>query len=118
MLNRFEEVGLLDDQSFADQWVESRHRGRKLPRRALVVELRRKGLDDDVIDQAVAVIDRDAEATAALELAASKVRGLAGQPYDVALRRLVGVLSRRGFGGEQAWSAAKSVLAEWTPASE
>jgi len=112
VLDRFEQVGLLDDAAFANQWVESRHRGRKLPRRALVAELRRKGLDDDVIAGAVAAIDHDAEADAALQLATAKARALAGQPYDVALRRLVGTLGRRGFSGDLAWRTAKQVLAE------
>jgi len=110
VLARFEEVGLLDDAVFASQWVESRHRGRKLPRRTLVAELRRKGIAADVIAEAVAPIDRDVEARAAAELATARARSLAGQPYEVALRRLVGVLGRRGFSGDLAWQAAKDAL--------
>lgn len=112
VLDRFTEVGLIDDAAFAGQWVEQRHRSRKLPRRALIAELRRKGLDSEVIDEAVATIDGDAEAQAAAELAASKVRGLRAQPYDVALRRLVGVLGRRGFSPQLSWQAAKQALAD------
>lgn len=112
VLDRFVEVGLLDDAAFAEQWVEQRHQARKLPRRALVAELNRKGLDREVIEAAVAPIDRAAEYAAAAQLAANKARGLAGQPYEVALRRLVGVLGRRGFNGEIAWQTAKQALAE------
>ena len=112
VLGRFEEVGLLDDAAFAKQWVDSRYRGRKLPRRTLVAELHRKGLDADVIAEAVAPIDRDAEARVAAELAAAKARSLAGQPYEIALRRLVGVLGRRGYAGDLAWQAAKEALSE------
>ncbi len=72
----------------------------------------RKGLDVDVIAEAVAPIDRDAEARVAAELAAAKARSLAGQPYEIALRRLVGVLGRRGFAGDLAWQAAKEALSE------
>lgn len=43
VLSRFEDVGLIDDAAFADAWVESRHRGRGLARRALVRELHTKG---------------------------------------------------------------------------
>lgn len=110
VLDRFTDVGLLDDKALASQWVDSRHRSRKLPRRALAVELRKKGIDDDVIAEALVSIDSDAEARAAMELAFVKVRALTGQPYDVAIRRLVGVLGRRGFGAELAWSAAKWAL--------
>ena len=42
VLRRFEEVGLINDAAFADQWVETRQRGRLLPRRTLIAELRRK----------------------------------------------------------------------------
>ncbi|MGI5952455.1 MAG: regulatory protein RecX [Brooklawnia sp.] len=112
VLNRFVEVGLLDDAAFAAMWVEQRHRLRKLPRRALVAELRRKGIDQEVIDEAVGVIDHDAEAEAAMQLAASRARSLARQPYEVALRRLVGALGRRGFGSQLAWQAARQALAD------
>ncbi|WP_279583068.1 regulatory protein RecX [Fodinicola feengrottensis] len=44
VLARFAEVGLIDDASFAQEWVESRRRGRGLARRAIAMELRRKGL--------------------------------------------------------------------------
>ena len=45
LLDRFEEVGLVDDAAFARDWVQSRQAGRGLARRALAVELRRKGVD-------------------------------------------------------------------------
>ncbi|POX41886.1 regulatory protein RecX, partial [Streptomyces sp. Ru72] len=53
VLSRFEEVGLIDDSAFADAWVESRHHGRGLARRALAQELRTKGVDSALIDAAV-----------------------------------------------------------------
>lgn len=112
LLDRFEQVGLLDDEAFASQLVDARHRGRQLPRRALIAELRRKGLNEEVIADAVAPIDQEAEQRAALELARRKARSLSGLDYDVALRRLVGVLGRRGFSGELAWKTAKTVLNE------
>ncbi|CAM5266967.1 Regulatory protein RecX [Streptomyces violaceorubidus] len=52
MLSRFEEVGLINDGAFADAWVESRHHGRGLARRALARELRTKGVDATLIDAA------------------------------------------------------------------
>ena len=47
LLDRFEEVGLVDDAAFAREWVEQRQSGRGLARRALAMELRRKGIDDE-----------------------------------------------------------------------
>ncbi len=112
VLERFESVGLIDDDAFAAQWVDSRHRGRKLPRRALVAELRRKGLDEEVIADAVAPIDGEAEWEAARQLARTKARGLQHQPDEVVLRRLVGVLGRRGFSSSMAWSVAREVVSD------
>ena len=45
LLDRFTEVGLIDDEAFARAWVESRMRGKGLARRALALELHRKGID-------------------------------------------------------------------------
>ena len=59
VLSRFEEVGLINDAAFADAWVESRHHGRGLARRALARELRTKGVDSSVVDEAVAQLDSD-----------------------------------------------------------
>src|SRR5690606_41228674 len=57
VLSRFEEVGLINDGAFADAWVESRHHGRGLARRALARELRTKGVDPTLIDAAVSQLD-------------------------------------------------------------
>src|SRR3954454_1475307 len=53
VLDRFTEVGLVDDEAFASAWVESRHAGRGLGRRALTAELRRRGVDEQVVRDTV-----------------------------------------------------------------
>ncbi|MBK3589810.1 regulatory protein RecX, partial [Streptomyces sp. MBT57] len=70
VLSRFEDVGLIDDAAFAGAWVESRHHGRGLARRALVRELRTKGVAPSVIDDAVGQLDADQEEETARELVA------------------------------------------------
>lgn len=115
LLDRFTEVGLLDDEAYANQWVESRHRARS--KRALSMELRRKGLDAQVIDEAVGQLDGNDESAAAHELARRRAEALVKQPYEVALRRVVSALGRRGFASELAWAAAKQALAKTHPAS-
>ena len=80
MLDRFEEVGLVDDAAFARDWVQSRHASRGLARRALSVELRRKGVDAEVVAEAVADLDADDETEAARELVRRKL------PLAAALR--------------------------------
>ncbi len=57
LLDRFEEVGLIDDSAFARSWVASRQPGKGLARRALAQELRRKGIDDEVAREALDEID-------------------------------------------------------------
>src|ERR1700760_4725419 len=61
VLGRLDRAGLIDDESFAHEWVASRHSHRGLSRRALVNELRRKGVDDSVAAQAAATVDEDSE---------------------------------------------------------
>ncbi|MEV8526430.1 recombination regulator RecX [Streptomyces sp. NPDC052000] len=97
VLSRFEEVGLINDAAFADAWVESRHHGRGLARRALARELRTKGVDTSVIDEAVAQLDSDQEEETARELVARKLRSTRGLDRDRRIRRLAGMLARKGY---------------------
>ncbi|MBN0046425.1 recombination regulator RecX [Streptomyces actuosus] len=97
VLSRFEEVGLIDDGAFADAWVESRHHGRGLARRALARELRTKGVDSALIDEAVSQLDTEQEEATARELVARKLRATRGLDRDKRLRRLAGMLARKGY---------------------
>jgi regulatory protein len=97
VLSRFEEVGLIDDAAFADAWVESRHHGRGLARRALARELRTKGVDPVVIDEAVGRLDPEREEATARDLVERRLRSTRGLPRDKRMRRLAGVLARRGY---------------------
>ncbi|MET8576208.1 recombination regulator RecX [Streptomyces sp. NPDC005012] len=97
VLSRFEEVGLIDDGAFADAWVESRHHGRGLARRALARELRTKGVDSSLIDEAVSQLDSDQEAATARELVDRKLRSTRGLDRDRRIRRLAGMLARKGY---------------------
>ncbi|MGP9018168.1 recombination regulator RecX [Streptomyces sp. BR1] len=97
VLSRFEEVGLINDAAFADAWVESRHHGRGLARRALARELRTKGVDSAVVDEAVGQLDSDQEEETARELVARKLRSTRGLDRDRRIRRLAGMLARKGY---------------------
>ena len=61
-LERLTELGFLDDEAFARNWLESRDRARPRGERALKVELRRKGVDADTVTGA---LDDRREAAAA-----------------------------------------------------
>ncbi|MGW0732554.1 recombination regulator RecX [Streptomyces sp. NPDC002851] len=97
MLSRFEEVGLIDDSAFADAWVESRHRGRGLARRALARELRTKGVDSATIDEAMGQLDTEQEEATARDLLARKLRSTRGLDRDKRFRRLASFLARKGY---------------------
>ena len=61
LLDRFEEVGLVDDAAFANEWVMQRQESRGLAKRALAQELRKKGIDDEVARAALDSVDADDE---------------------------------------------------------
>ncbi|WP_369392259.1 recombination regulator RecX [Streptomyces sp. CG1] len=112
VLSRFEEVGLIDDSAFADAWVESRHHGRGLARRALVQELRTKGVDSTLIDEAVSQLDSEQEEATARELVARKLRATRGLDRDKRLRRLAGMLARKGYPEGMALRVVRQALEE------
>lgn len=95
VLDRFEEVGLVDDAGFARQWVSS-HPGTSA--RRLRDQLRAKGVAPDDIDGAVGEIDADDDLAGARLVAQKKLRLVRDLEPLVRDRRLAGALARRGFG--------------------
>ncbi len=111
VLDRFEEVGLLDDAAFANAWVTSRQSGRGLAPRALSNELRQRGVAEPLIAEAVGSVDTDDVEAAARDLATRRARATAGMPNAVRMRRLVAMLNRKGYSGELAVRVVREVLA-------
>ncbi len=118
VLSRFEEVGLIDDAAFAAAWVESRHAGRGLARRALAQELRTRGVSGPLVEEAVAQLDPDEEAVTARVLVERKLRSTAGLERQARMRRLVGVLARRGYSQGLAFRVVREVLDEQGESAE
>ncbi|MFG3246135.1 recombination regulator RecX [Streptomyces sp. NPDC048187] len=112
VLSRFEEVGLINDSAFAEAWVESRHHGRGLARRALARELRTKGVDATLIDAAVSHLDSEQEEETARDLVARKLRATRGLDRDKRLRRLAGMLARKGYPEGMALRVVRRALEE------
>lgn len=98
---RLQQEGYLDDTTFGQQWVANRQRFRPRSERALRYELRRKGMDNSIIDEVIeeAEIDEDAAAWAALEPKIARWQGLERAPFS---QKAGGFLARRGFGHEVA----------------
>jgi regulatory protein len=115
LLDRFEEVGLVDDAAFAREWVGQRQSGRGLARRALQQELRRKGIEDEVAAEVLDEITDDSEVEAARMLVRAKLRSVSGLDQDKAIRRLVGMLARKGHDSAVTYRVVREEL---NPAGE
>ncbi len=110
VLDRFTEIGLIDDPAFARAWVESRHHGRGLSRRALSSELHRRGVADEDVHEAIELVDDDQEAAMARKVIAGKLRATRGQPVATRIRKLMGVLARKGYGAALAYRVVREAL--------
>ena len=110
VLDRFTEAGLIDDPAFARAWVESRHHGRGLSRRALSTELRRRGVADEDVQEAVELVGPDQEVATARQLIAGRVAATRGQPSATRVRKLMGVLTRKGYGAALAYRVVREAL--------
>jgi regulatory protein len=97
VLDRYTEVGLINDTAFAQAWVTTRQAGRGLATRALAQELHRKGIDKDIAGQALATLDPATEEDAARALVQRRLRSMANLEPHVATRRLLGMLARKGY---------------------
>ena len=95
VLDRYTEIQLIDDGAYAAAYVEARQGGHG--RRSLAHGLRQRGIGDDLVQEATAVVDESTEREAATALVRRKLMGLRGQPPEVAVRRLAGMLARKGF---------------------
>ncbi|MFC7625797.1 regulatory protein RecX [Microlunatus sp. GCM10028923] len=112
VLDRMEEVGLVDDRGFARDWVESRQSRRQLSRSAMRRELSAKGVDRDHIDEALAEVEDSDELGAARALAEKKARAMTKLEPKVRYRRLAGALARRGFPSHVTSQVLAEVLAD------
>jgi regulatory protein len=112
LLDRFTEVGLINDEAFARLWVESRQRSRGLSTRALSQELRRKGVADDIVREVLDEVEPDDEESRARELVRKKARSMSGLDRVTATRRLAGLLARKGYPAGLAFRIVREELAD------
>ncbi len=110
MLARFSDVGLIDDEAFAEAWVSSRHAGRGLARKALAAELRTRGVDEDTVRDAVDQLDSEQEMETARRLVARKLMGTRSLEPAARVRRLAGMLARKGYSGSLAYRVVREAL--------
>jgi regulatory protein len=119
VLDRLEDVNLVDDAAYAETFVRTRQRTKGLARGALRRELRQKGVSGEAAEQALETISEDSERQAALDLVQRKIRGRSvpsgNSPEDRAerdktVRRLAGMLARKGYPPGMALGVVKEVL--------
>jgi len=111
-LDRFEEVGLINDQALASNYVSSQHERKGLGKNALRQQLRAKGISHDVALEAISQISDDQEFQAAFALACKKIRSLQRDDAKTQLRKIVGVLARKGYSSNLAFRVAKEVITD------
>lgn len=97
LIERFTEVGLIDDAGFAESLVNNRRSYKRLSKSAIKRDLIAKGLSIEIAEQSVAQISIDDETELAKELAAKRISQLSRFDRDVRYRRLSGYLSRKGY---------------------
>lgn len=111
VLGRLEEVGLIDDASFARAWVESRHYSRGLAGRALSAELKKRGVAAEEIRAAIDdQLGPDAEVSAARRLVDRKLGSMRGLSPEQRTRRLAGMLARKGYPAGLAFRVIREAL--------
>ncbi len=102
-IERLVAEGLIDDAEFARFWSENRTTFRPRGTRALRYELRQKGVANEDMEDALAAVDEDEAAFAAVERKAEAWRNL---PEDEFKQKVLNFLARRGFG----YGTARGVL--------
>lgn len=109
VIERYREVGLLDDAALSAAIVRTRHHERGKSRRAILSELRRKGFDPEHIDAALAQITDEDEHEAARALALKRWHQLEGVERDKRVRRVVGMLGRKGYSPSDAFALVREL---------
>ncbi|WP_372462296.1 recombination regulator RecX [Nonomuraea glycinis] len=110
VLDRFSELGLINDEAFAEAWVDSRHHGRGLAKRALAAELRHRGVDSETVNEAVERLDPDQELETARRLVERKLRSTRSLDSKARTRRLAGMLARKGYAPGLAFRVVREAL--------
>lgn len=109
VIERLQARGYVDDAAFAEFWIANRNRFKPLGMRALRYELRQKGLDDDIVNAALADFDESGSAYRAADARASRYTGLSRASFR---RKLGEFLRRRGFSGFTINDVTRRLLAE------
>lgn len=110
VMARLDEAGYINDTSFAEQWAASRTT-KGMGSRRIRMELRRKGVDSEAIDEALSAIDEDDRLSGALKAARKAASGKdLFDPKD--RQKILAALARRGYGYSEARQALEQLRKE------
>jgi regulatory protein len=98
VLDRFEEIGMVDDAAYAELLIRSRCNTKRVSRSVLRQQLRQKGVNQEIIEEALLVVSDADELRMATELVERKARAMSRLEPEVRKRRLFGLLARKGYG--------------------
>ncbi|KKR33079.1 MAG: Regulatory protein RecX [Candidatus Gottesmanbacteria bacterium GW2011_GWC2_39_8] len=109
VIESLKEKRFLSDEDFARWWIDQRETFRPKGERAIKIELRQKGLDQEIIN---AVLEERKETgkndfELALSLAQKKIGRLSNLPLKERKEKIIGILQRRGFD----WETVSAVIA-------
>lgn len=110
VLDRFTELGYIDDLAYAHTFIRSKMATRHLSKRALAYELSKCGVDKATIEQALAEISDEDEMRAARDLVEKKLRTMNSLDLETRTRRIMGALARKGFSSSIATSVLRDCL--------
>lgn len=107
VLERFTEVGLIDDAAYAETIVNSRRNYKGLAKSAIKRELNEKGVSQELVEEAVSGITAEDDFESAKQLATRRFGQMAHLEKDVRTRRLAGYLQRKGYASSAVFAAIK-----------
>jgi len=111
-METLERLGYIKDEEYAKNWVESRKRSKPKGKKALRMELMRKGIDKGTISRVLSEIDDSEEFEMAMEIAEKRKNRYKNLEPNVVRRRLYSFLERRGFDYETINDVLKYVMSE------
>lgn len=110
VVTRLRADGLIDDRDFARYWVENRESFNPRGTRLLAAELRQKGVEREVVEEALTEVENEGES--ALVAGRRKLRQLSGLEFRDFRQKMGNHLARRGFDYETARNAVNRLWQE------
>jgi regulatory protein len=115
LVAKVEHLGYVDDYRLAEQLMHRLANRKGAGRSAIALELRKRNLAPNAIDEALANIDGQAELDRAIAQSLQRAPGLQRFDKNTAERRLQGFLARRGYPSDVIREAIRAAFLEYPP---